>query len=36
VPTERAAGDPIERIGNMASFYRANQEKQTPLKLPGD
>jgi len=32
----RTGSDLIDRIGNMASFYRANQEKQTPLKLPGD
>jgi RNA-binding protein len=32
----RTGGDLIERIGNMASFYRANPKKTAPLKLPAD
>jgi RNA-binding protein len=28
--------DLIDRIGNMASFYRANPDKKAPMQLPAD
>jgi RNA-binding protein len=30
----RTGSDIIDRIGNMAAFYRANPDKKAPLQLP--
>lgn len=32
----RAQADIIDRIGNMAAFFRANPRKKSPLALPKD
>jgi RNA-binding protein len=32
----RTGSDLIDRIGNMASFYRANPDKKAPMQLPVD
>jgi RNA-binding protein len=32
----RTGSDLIDRIGNMASFYRANPDKKAPMQLPAD
>jgi len=33
---ERTGADLIDRIGNVAAFFRANPRKKTPLTLPSD
>jgi RNA-binding protein len=30
---ERTGSEPINRIGNMAAFFRANPKKKSPMKL---
>jgi RNA-binding protein len=32
----RTGSDLVDRVGNMAAFYRANPEKRVPLQLPAD
>jgi RNA-binding protein len=32
----RTAADLIDRIGNIAAFYRGNPDKKAPLQLPSD
>jgi RNA-binding protein len=32
----RTGSDLIDRIGNMAAFYRTNPEKKAPMQLPQD
>ncbi len=32
----RTGSDLIDRIGNMAAFYRANPDKKVPVALPKD
>lgn len=32
----RTAADLIDRIGNMAAFFRANPDKKAPIQLPPD
>ncbi|HSQ08238.1 MAG TPA: YhbY family RNA-binding protein [Chromatiaceae bacterium] len=32
----RTGSDLVDRIGNMASFYRANPDKKAPMQLPAD
>ena len=32
----RTGSDLIDRIGNMAAFYRANPDKKVPMQLPAD
>jgi RNA-binding protein YhbY len=32
----RTGSDLIDRIGNVAAFYRANPDKKAPLQLPAD
>jgi len=33
---EGTGSDVIDRIGNMASFYRANPDKKAQMQLPAD
>jgi RNA-binding protein len=32
----RTGSDLVDRIGNMAAFYRANPDKKAPILLPQD
>ena len=32
----RTGAELVDRVGNMAAFYRANPEKRVPLQLPAD
>lgn len=34
--TARTGSDLVDRIGNMAAFYRANPDRKTPIQLPKD
>ena len=34
--TQRTSSALIDRIGNMAAFYRANPDKPSPMVLPPD
>jgi RNA-binding protein len=31
---ERTGSDFVDRVGNMAAFFRANPQKRTPMRLP--